>query len=493
MRGHRVRSLLSRPPKFSSPLQAALARWRSDPMLFRREAIILEDGRTLGQAIEDWQREDFQALDDPAHRHAYLERPRGHSKTGDVGVEALKELVLGPRKAQLYCAAADEDQAALLLADVIGKIRRSSLLAPIMKIGRRAVTCTVTGSALTILASDAPSAFGLRPDWIAVDELAEWRRRDLWDSLWTATGKRPRCRVLVISTAGWDRTSIAYEVRQIAEREANWYFSTRGQCASWIAPAWLAQQERSLPRHVFARLHLNEWVEGAGAYLTSAEVDAIFTDVLPTPDLESRPVVGLDLGTTKDRSVAALVRPSGRLLVVEEIATWAPALDAKVDLQAVEDRVATLALTHRARVLADPWQATLMIQRLRARTVDVQEYSFSGDSRRKLFASLLDLVRTHRLRCQPHDDLRRELLSLEVKESSSGWRVDHRPGRHDDHVVAIALAAQALADRPQPIAWQLWSIADVLPGVDTVLPSAEAQRMDEYVRLHRAWFPGDPL
>ena len=73
-----------------------------------------------------------------------------------------------------------------------------------------------------MLASDAPSAYGLRPDWIAVDELAEWRTRTLWDSLWSATGKRPRCRMLVISTAGWDRTSIAWEVRSIAELETDW-------------------------------------------------------------------------------------------------------------------------------------------------------------------------------------------------------------------------------------------------------------------------------
>ena len=44
---------------------------------------------------------------DPAHRHAYLERPRGHSKTGDLGTEATAELVLAPKHSQLYCAAAD--------------------------------------------------------------------------------------------------------------------------------------------------------------------------------------------------------------------------------------------------------------------------------------------------------------------------------------------------------------------------------------------------
>jgi terminase large subunit-like protein len=258
-----------------------LACWRADRMAFRREAILLEDGRPFGEAVDAWQADDFRALDDPQYRHGYLERPRGHSKTGDLGTEAVTELVLGPSGQRLYCTAADEDQAGLLLADVVGKFQRSPLLAPLIKITRTSVTVKATGSTLTVLAADAPSAYGLRPDWIAVDELAEWRKRDLWDSLWSATGKRPRCRMLVISSAGWDRTSIAWEARRVAETEADWYFSPRGQCASWISPAWLAQQARSLPRHVYQRLHESRWVEGVGAFLTSAEVDAIFVEVLP--------------------------------------------------------------------------------------------------------------------------------------------------------------------------------------------------------------------
>ena len=73
-----------------------------------------------------------------------------------------------------------------------------------------------------------------------------------------------------------------------------------------------------------------------------------------------------------------------------------------------------------ASVVVDPWQAALMGQRLRARGVAVTEYSFSGDSRRKLFASVLDLVRGGRLRCRPHDDLRRELLAWRSQETAAG-------------------------------------------------------------------------
>jgi hypothetical protein len=235
-----------------------------------REDLVIEGGDRLGDVMDPWQRADFEALDDPAHRHAYLERSRGHSKTGDVATEAVVELFLGGPERELFCVAVDEDQAAILFRDVVGKIRRRPDLNAKVAIGKSEITVKATRSTLTVLSSDAPSAFGLRPSWLALDEMAERRKRDLWDALWSATGKKADCRVLFISTAGWDRTSIAWEVRTIAESEADWLFSSRGQCASWVSPAWLEQQKRTLPPHVFARLHENKWVDGVGAFLTGA-------------------------------------------------------------------------------------------------------------------------------------------------------------------------------------------------------------------------------
>jgi phage terminase large subunit-like protein len=426
-----------------------------DRMAFRREQIILEDGRPFGEAMDDWQAEDFAALDDPAHQHAYLERPRGHSKTGDLGTEAVTELMLGRPGSQLFCAAADQGQAALLLEDVVDKFERNERLRPLVRVTRNEVTVLATGSRLRVMSSDAPSAYGLRPDWIATDELAEWRNRALWDSLWTATGKRPRCRMRVISTPGWDTTSIAWEVRAIAQRESNWYFSSRGQCASWVGADWVAQQERTLPRHTFERLILGRWVEGAGAYLTRAEVDGVFSGHSGGP--VEKAALGLDLGLTDDAGAAARVelRADGTV-VVAGLVTYEPRPGARVDLQLVEEQVGAWARAAHIPVVVDPWQAALMAQRLRAEGVEVIEYTFTAGSRQKLFGTLLELIRTGRLRAQPHEALRKELLGLEVQETATGWRVDHRVGRHDDHVVAVALAASAVATAPVYTPARLW-------------------------------------
>jgi hypothetical protein len=94
--------------------------------------------------------------------------------------------------------------------------------------------------------------------------------------------------------------------------------------------------------------------------------------------------------------------------------------------------------------VSEAHQAQHMAQRLRVRGVTMVEYSFTAASRHDLFAKLLDLIRRGRLLAEPHEDLRKELLRLEVKETAGGWRADHRRGGHDDHVVSVALAAQRI-------------------------------------------------
>jgi hypothetical protein len=196
---------------------------------------------------------------------------------------------------------------------------------------------STSGNVLRVEASDVSSSWGKRPDWVCLDELVEWRRPELWQAIWSATGKRPRSRVICISTAGWDTSHFSWQVRELAQQEADWYFSSRRQCARWIRPEWLEQQRRTLPEHVFRRLHQNEWVDGFGAFLSSAEVERIFTTEAPPTGGHS--AIGLDIGLTRDRTVLAAVRIfPGALLYVDGLEMWQGSRDNKVDLDDVQRR-----------------------------------------------------------------------------------------------------------------------------------------------------------
>ena len=229
-----------------------------------------------------------------------------------------------------------------------------------------------------------------------------------------------------------------------SDTSGRWYYSHRSQCAGWVDKAWLEDQRRTLPAHVFKRLHEAVQTEGAGAWLSEEEIRDVFA---PMPNAQEGLVaVGLDLGVSRDRSFLAVVRldEGTGLFCVLHLVGWAPRAGERVDLQEVEDEVEAAAKKYQATVYLDPWQGVLLGQRLGARGVDVREFAFTGEGRRKLFGTLLDVIRRRRLRSHPHAELKQELLSLEVRESLSGYRIDHKSSGHDDATVAVGLALQGL-------------------------------------------------
>ncbi len=451
-----------------------------DPMWLRK-LLPLEDGTPFGEKMEEWQEQDFRSEDEHPELNTYIERPRGHSKTFDTAVNIVTRMLLGPPRQQLYGLAADEEQGELLLKDVAGIFGRHPGLRSLVKIMAKTVTVKKTGTVYTNLNSNAPTLYGLRPDAVYVDELVEHRRRDAWDALWTATGKRKGCTVHIISTPGWDRAHFAWPIREHARTDPAWIFSSRGQCASWISPVWLRQQQRTLPEHVYARLHEGRWSEGGGAWLSAAQVEAIFGAV---PEGEGSRCIGLDIGISRDRTVAAAVKSVGGFAVVEHLEIYTPTKHDRVDLSVVEQDVYTLALRLGASVFLDPYQAVGIAQRLRDRGINVCEYAFTADKRRTLFAKLLDYISTGRLRARPHEEFQRELLSLEVKESLSGWRVDHRSSGHDDIVVAVSLGLAGLADGDGAGRWELDRAEERI--VTLAAAAAEQASQENINALHEA-------
>jgi hypothetical protein len=99
---------------------------RNSPAAFRRELKISPNsGERFGRLLEGWQQKDFTALD-PAWktlaglsspqgvRRAYIERPRGHSKTYDMAVQLAWILLCARQRVHGLAAAADREQAGLI-------------------------------------------------------------------------------------------------------------------------------------------------------------------------------------------------------------------------------------------------------------------------------------------------------------------------------------------------------------------------------------------
>lgn len=255
---------------------------QADPAEFRQQLLIDADAGPvrLGDVLDDWQREDFAALDPACRRvagqnvavrfyRAWLERARGHSKTLDISVLVLWMLFASARKLSGIVAAADKDQAKLIRDAIDRLVRLNPWLARYISIQQYSVKNTHTGSELRILSSDAMTSYGQTPDFIVCDELTHWRGSELWESLFSAAAKRANCLLLAILNSGF-RDSWQWPIREAVRSDPDWYFCRLdGPVASWMSEPKLAEQERLLPPKAFRRLWLNVWSDGAGDALSA--------------------------------------------------------------------------------------------------------------------------------------------------------------------------------------------------------------------------------
>jgi phage terminase large subunit-like protein len=459
--------------------------------------------RRLGDMLDDWQAADFSALDAGWRRaagqaaaggysRAWLERPRGHSKTADIAVMVTWALFASRRTLKGVAAAGDADQAGLL-RDAIESLRRlNPWLREIIDVQRERVVNRHTGSELAILTSDAPTSYGLTPDFIVCDEVTHWRDRALWDSLISAAAKRANCLVVVITNAGFG-DSWAWEVREAVRQDPGWHFSRlAGPVASWITAERLAEQRRLLPAIAYRRLWGNEWTTGSGDALAPEDIARAVT--LAGPAVERQDgwayAAGLDLGLSRDASAlvilgkhvgwteikeaaapelsdhdrvlieAGLREPpdmspdfldhpgTGRLRLVD-VQVWRPAAGRKVDIEGIEAAIVKASERFEGlRVGADPWQAAYLVERLRKRGVSIEPVDFLANNLRSMCSATLEAFSEGSIELFDHGQLLADLRALRVEERNYGCRLvsPRGPNGHGDAATALGIGLHVLRE-----------------------------------------------
>ncbi len=149
-------------------------------------------------------------------RTALLTMPRKNGKTQLVAALALCHLI-GPEcesRGQVYSAAADRDQAAIMFREMEAIIAATPWMVARCNIQRFAkkIEDLESGSVYAALSSDARKAHGLSPSFFAYDELAQAADRQLYDNLSTGTGARAEPLGIVISTQSSDPLHVMSEL-----------------------------------------------------------------------------------------------------------------------------------------------------------------------------------------------------------------------------------------------------------------------------------------
>jgi phage terminase large subunit-like protein len=423
--------------------------------------LVLEDGRSWGEAATSSQWEDATAILDPGSRpYHFLTRARGYSKTTDLaGVALVAMLEQLPPGARLYGLASDLDQGRLLADSLAGFITRTENLRGAFEVGAYKVTTTRGGTVLEILAADAPSAYGLRPSFLIVDEITQWGAtpgpRRLWEAASSAMAKIEGARMVLLSSAG-DPAHWSKKILDHARRDALWRVHEIRGPAPWTDPARLEEQRRRLPESSFRRLFLNEWAAAEDRLARPEDLAACVTldgPLAPRSGLSYR--IGVDVGLRKDRTVVAVCHAeriegqTARRLVLDRMHVLSGSREKEIRLSDVEEVIfqASREFNH-APVRLDPWQSIGLKQRLTSRSVSVEEFNFSAVSVGRLASSLHIAIRDRLLAIPDDPELIDELSNVRLRETSPGvLRMDHDADQHDDRAIALALCVEWFLQR----------------------------------------------
>lgn len=274
-------------------------------------------------------------------RTGYLEVARKNGKTTmAAGIGLYLAFVEGEPGAEVYTAATKKDQARISHKDATEMVKRSPHLRREIQTFRDNLHSQKTGSKMEPLGRDADSTDGLNIHGAIVDEVHAWKDRDLWDKLETATGSRRQPLMFAITTAGYDRHSLCFQLHRYGEQvlegviEDDSYFAliygideddnwedegvwikanpNLGVSKKWDDMRRLAVRAAEMPAalNAFLRLHLNVWTEASERWVSpQAWARCGETAVDPKQLVERLAYGGLDLSTNIDITAWVLVFP----------------------------------------------------------------------------------------------------------------------------------------------------------------------------------------
>lgn len=474
---------------------------QSPPHFRQRLTLSLSPRRQLRHEVQPWQASDFLALDDawrrlagiddltasslaaptaPAPiRRAYIERPRGHSKTSDMAVQIAWILLAARTPVNGVAAAADREQASLLLRAIQNLKHVNPTLCGDLAFVDGAVRNRRTGSRLDLISSDVGSSYGILPDFVICDELSHWPGPDLWYSLLSSAAKKPSCVLAVLTNAGVGR-GWAWDVRENASRSPDWYFSSLDRpLAPWITEQSLAEQKAMLPPSVYERLWLNRWQHSDGEFVSLAEAELCIDPQLHQADFGQpgiQYVAAIDYAEKHDFTVGVICHHDGQRIVVDRMDVVRPSALRPTPTAWVEAWIERAAgCFPLIRFVIDEYQLLSTFQKYEG-CFSMKRFQFlGGQGNHGLAITLRQLILQRQVVWYPGcgsytldaealwtpdstfgnvvggDDLTTELASLLLRQSHSGRvRIDHKSDgiHHDDRSFALGVACLELVGQP---------------------------------------------
>lgn len=153
------------------------------------------------------------------YRTAYLEVARKNGKTTlAAGLGLYLMLADGEPGAEVYSVATKRDQARLSHGEATRMAKSSPAIRRMVKIYRDNIHIVDTASKFEPLGADADTMDGLNVHAALVDEVHAHKTRQVWDVIETATGSRRQPLMLAITTSGYNRQSLCWQLHEYTQQ-----------------------------------------------------------------------------------------------------------------------------------------------------------------------------------------------------------------------------------------------------------------------------------
>ena len=290
-------------------------------------------------------------------KKVFLMLGRGNRKTSHAAAWSLLHL-LGPEAVpagQVIFAACDREQAGIGFREAANIVRMDRHLTAATKINdafnsAKQILNRHNRATLKAISSDGKAQHGTTPTFILVDEIHQWKGRDLWEALDSGTTKVADPLMIICTTAGRGQDTLGFEQYDYALKvatgeiddptllpilfqleggddwrdEATWTKANPGLAYGFPNIIGLrnkaAEAANSPPaRYQFQQLNLNIWQAASRDPLFDMSVyDAGHDPHFDLADLEKLPCwLGVDLSRSGDLTaiVGAWQHPDGRVSI----------------------------------------------------------------------------------------------------------------------------------------------------------------------------------
>lgn len=306
--------------------------------------------------LEPWQREKIRRLfgwrrpdGTRRYRRSFWGLPRKNGKSLVAsGVALYLTTADGEPGAEVFAAASNREQADAVYGEAEKMVEASASLSAICEVFKTAIFMPRSLSRFRAISSKPGSKHGFNPHGVICDELHAWKDRELYDALTTGGAARRQPMEFVITTAGYDLTSVCYEcwdyavsvlegniddphflpVIYAADKDDDWR-----EPATWrkanpnlgvsVKEEYLREQvadAKNKPARVniFKRLHLNVWTQQAERFFDMERWDDCPNPAEQVSLRGRRCFVGIDLSRRVDLTAVVYLFPleAGRFIVV---------------------------------------------------------------------------------------------------------------------------------------------------------------------------------